>query len=103
MWKSINNLNTNVDSIADALNTYFNDIGSDLVDKLPESHIAPEAYISPRNTSYELNKITTNKVYRLLSRRKPSKATGHDRISPKLVRDCADIVTESLTTYLTCL
>ena len=27
---------------------------------------------------------------------KTSKATGHDRISPKLLKDCADIVAESL-------
>ena len=88
---------TNADSTADALNTYFNDVGSDLADKLPESHIAPETYITLCNTSFELRKITPNEVHRLLSRTKPSKVTGHDRITPKLVRDCADIVAESLT------
>ena len=99
---NINELNikgvsiTNSDSIVDALNTYFN-IGSDLADKLPESHIAPETYITSCNTSFELRKISPNEVHRILLRTKPSKATGHDRISPKLVRDCADIVAESLT------
>ena len=116
MWKTINKLTnknskttkinelnvkgvsiTNSDSIADALNTYFNDIGSDLADNLPESHIAPETYIIPCNTNFELRKISPNETHRILSRTKPSKATGRDRISPKLVKDCADIVTESLT------
>ena len=116
MWKTINKLTnknsrttninelnvkrmsiTNSDSIADALNTYFNDIGSDLADNLPESHIAPAAYITPCDTSFELRKISPNEVHGTFSRTKPSKAPGHDRTSPKLVRDCADIVAESLT------
>ena len=116
MWKIINKLTdkkskttkitelkvngesiTKQDSIADALNTYFNEIGPYLASNLPDSNTIPENYISPCDTSFEFSEILPLDVHRILSMPKTSKATGHDRISPKLLKYCADIVAKSLT------
>ena len=60
-------------------------------------YTTPENYINPCDTSFEFSEILPLDVHRILSMTKTSKATGHDRISPKLLKDCADIVAESLT------
>ncbi|CAB4045143.1 Hypothetical predicted protein, partial [Paramuricea clavata] len=41
--------------------------------------------------------ITETEVFKLLTTLKTSKATGHDRISAKLLKDSADVITETLT------
>ena len=79
------------------MNTYFNEIGHYLASNLPDSNTTPENYISPCDTSFEFSEYLPSDVHRILSMTKTSKATGHDRISPKLLKDCADIVAESLT------
>ena len=88
---------TKPDSITDALNTCFNEIGPYLASNLPDSNTIPQNYISQCDTSFEFSDILPSDVHRILSMTKTSKATGHDRISPKLLKYCADIVPESLT------
>ena len=82
--------------IADAFNTFFNNIGTQLADALPVTNITPESFITPANSSFEIHTVSIEKVFNLLSTIKVSKATGHDKISPKLLKDSADIIAPSL-------
>lgn len=84
-------------AVSDALNTYFSDIGPLLANQLHEGNVTPDSYIAPCATKFELRRISSHEMYMILLKSKTSKATGHDLIPPKLVKDSADIVAESLT------
>ena len=62
-----------------------------------ESNYAPESYVKSINDDFHFRTITESEVLKLLSTLKTSKATGHDKISPKLLKDSADKITKSLT------
>ena len=71
--------------IVNTFNNIFNEIGTNRAQKLPESTRTPESYIKPENDStLELQNVTEVKVFGIVSALSSSKATGHDRISPKL-------------------
>ena len=116
MWKTINQLTnkkskttkineliidqkvtTNPDEIAEGMNKYFNDIGTVLADNPSNGHNSFEAYVNPTETTFEIQNISVVEVKSEISRIKTSKATGHDRISPKLLKDSMEVVAESLT------
>jgi hypothetical protein len=61
--------------IADAFNTFFNNIGTQLADALPVTNITPESFITPANSSFEIHTVSIEKVFNLLSTIKVSKAT----------------------------
>ena len=93
-----NNLSnvTEPKQIADTFNAFFNNIGPQLADELPETNIMPESYITSIDSVFELHTVSTEEVFHLLCNIKVSKATGHDKISPKLLKDSADIVVPTL-------
>ena len=47
--------------------------------------------------TFELQNVTEVEVFGIVSALSSSKATGHDRISPKLLKDSAGMITSSLT------
>ena len=53
-------------------------------------------YLEETKHRFELNTIECSKVFSLLSKLCKSKATGLDKISARLLRDCADLVASSL-------
>jgi hypothetical protein len=79
------------------MNKYFNDIGTVLADNLSNGHNSFEAYVNPTETTFEIQNISVAEVKSEISRIKTSKATGHVRISPKLLKDSVEVVAESLT------
>jgi hypothetical protein len=87
--------------IVNTFNNFFNEIGTTLAQKLPESTWTPESYIKPENDStFELQNVTVLtevEVFGIVSALSSSKVTGHDRISPKLLKDSAGVITSSLT------
>ena len=116
MWKTINQLTnktsktTNINElvidqnvitepqkIADSLNTYFNEIGSVLSKDLPKGDNSFEKYIVPVEKKFEINRFSPIEVKNVILKLNTSKATGYDRISPKLLKDSAEIIAESLT------
>ena len=88
---------TDPTEIANSFNNFFSEIGPNLSDKLPNSNYAPESYVKSINDDFHFRTITESEVLKLLSTLKTSKTTGHDKISPKLLKDSADIITKSLT------
>ena len=88
---------TEPEEIADSLNTYFNEIGFVLAKDLPKGDNSFEKYIIPVEKRFEINRLSPIEVKNVILRLNTSKATGYDRISPKLLRDSAEIIAESLT------
>ena len=116
MWKTINQLTikksktTNInelvidqkvitepEEIADSLNTYFNEIGSVLAKDLPKGDNSFDKYIVPVEKKFEINRLSPIEVKNVILKLNTSKSTGYDRISPKLLKDSAEIIAESLT------
>jgi hypothetical protein len=116
MWKKISDLtskktkSTNISEIkedgvmltdptevANSFNTFFSEIGPDLSDKLAEPDYLPESYPNPINSEFYFQTITETEVFKSLTTLKTSKATGHDIISAKLLKDSADVITKTLT------
>ena len=46
---------------------------------------------------FEINRLSPIEVKNIILKLNTSKATGYDRISPKLLKDTAEIIAESLT------
>ena len=89
---------TEPEEIADSLNTYFNEIGSVLAKDLPKGDNSFKKYIIPvEKKELEINRPSPIEVKNVNLKLNTSKATGYDRISPKLLKDSAQIIAESLT------
>ena len=116
MWKTINKLTnknskttiitevkhesqsvTDVSSITNAFNTYFNEIGINLASNMEQFSRSPETYLSNCNSQFQMQNTTVIEVYKILSSIDVSKSTGHDGISNKLLKDSADIISYSLS------
>ena len=76
---------------------FTSEIGDNLAKGLPESATTPESHITPSNSIFEIQSLSEIGVFKLLSTIKSSKATGHDRISPKLLKDSAGVIAPTLT------
>jgi hypothetical protein len=106
MWKKVNNLtnrnvkSTNINEISDdgnivtepkeianIFNNFFTDIEPKLAQDLPEHNQIPESYVKPLNTIFQFQLVTETYFSKLLYTIKTTKATGHDRISAKLLND----------------
>ena len=115
MWKTINKLTnkkskttiitevkqenqsvTDDSSIANTLNTYFNEIGTNLASNMEQSTSAPESYLPNCNSQFKMQNVTVSEVHKILSSIDVSKSTGHDGISNKLLKDAVDIISYSL-------
>ncbi len=77
---------TDPTEIANSFNNFFIEIGPNLSDKVPNSNYAPESYVKSINDDFHFRTITELEVLKLLSTLKTSKTTGHDKISPKLLK-----------------
>ncbi len=85
--------------IADAFNDYFSNIGPDLADKINLNY-SNRSYLdyllNQNNAIFQLREISIPTVFALLSTLSISKATGLDKISSRLIRECSDLIAESL-------
>lgn len=92
-----NDLITKTIDVAHHLNNHFTTIASTLVDKLPSppglfgtKHIiAFYRNLGVREDDFKLSTVTTDEVFKKLSALHQHKATGHDKIPPKFLRDSA--------------
>ncbi len=94
MWKTINKLTnknskttiitevkhesqsvTDVSSITNAFNTYFNEIGINLASNMEQSSGSPETYLSNCNSQFQMQNTTVIEVYKMLSSIDVSKST----------------------------
>ena len=116
-WKSINNLlgrqnkptvvnelNLNESNlttpkdIAEGFNDYFSNIGPELASKIDSSYINFEMYAINTNSEFAAFKpVVVSHVYRLLLGLSGNKATGIDKISCKIIKLAAPVISDSLT------
>ena len=83
--------------VAEMLNSFFTEIGPDLSSHVTEVDNSFEDFLSETDENFIFEKTTTAQVFSLLSKLCQSKATGLDNISAKLLRQCPDLLSESLT------
>ena len=85
--------------IADAFNEHFSNIGPKLADKIGKGNSFYVDYLSDYNidASFQLKETDSSTVSILLSKLSKSKATGLDKISCRLLRECSDLIAESLS------
>ena len=88
-------------SIADTFNEYFSNIGPNLANQIntSEGNRCYLRYLNRQNenTTFNLEEVNSRTVFSHLSNLSKTKATGLDGISSRLVRECPDLISESLT------
>ena len=94
------NLTTPKD-IAEGFNDYFSNIGPELVTEIESSNINFEMYaINAKSEFTAFKPVIVSHVYRLLLGLSSNKATGIDKISCKIIKLAAPVISDSLTLIL---
>ena len=91
------NVAENPNEIAHTFNTSFDTIGENLANELPSTTETSESYATPSNSTFQLKNVSEVDVFHLLNTLKISKACGHDKIPPKLLRDSAIVIAPILS------
>ena len=88
---------TNPSELSDKFNNHFATIGSKLAGKIDfsdtDSHLR---YLTGTDKRFELRPTSTTKVFSLLNKLNKSRATGLDKISGRLLRECADLISSPI-------
>lgn len=85
------------DEIAETLNVYFSEIGEKLSSNLNETDRAFSEYVTPVSNEFKFSTITNLLVAKAINELKPSKASGLDKISARLLKDSSDVIVPFLT------
>ena len=88
---------TNPSELSDKFNNHFATIGSKLASEIDssdtDSHLR---YLTGTDKRFELRPTSTTKVFSLLNKLNKSEATGLDKISGRLLRECVDLISSHL-------
>ena len=91
---------TNPQELSNEFNDYFVNIGPKLADKITcnQNTNSYMEYLEPLDNgiNFQMKTITSSNVFSMLSKLSKSKATGLDRISARLLRECPDLIADSL-------
>ena len=68
-----------------------------LAKDLPKGDSTFETYVVPTDKTFQINRLSSIEVKNVILKINTSKATGHKRISPKLLKESANIIAESHT------
>ena len=94
-----NNL-TSPKDIAEGFNDYFSNIGPDLASKIDTSNYNFETYVDNAKSEFTVfQPVTVSHVYHLLNGLSSNKATGVDKISCKIIKTTAPVISDSLTYF----
>ena len=83
--------------VSELLNTFFVEIGPSLSRNVANVDTTYEEFLCATTKEFIFEKTTTAHILSLLSKLCKSKATGLDKISAKLLKECPDLIAESLT------
>ncbi|CAB3998994.1 Hypothetical predicted protein [Paramuricea clavata] len=92
-----NDVTEDPNKISHTFNTYFKTIGENLANEIPDATDVPESYVTPSNSTFQIQNVSEVDVFQLLITLKISKACGHDKIPSKLLQDSAVIIAPILT------
>ncbi|CAB3998795.1 Hypothetical predicted protein [Paramuricea clavata] len=92
------NILTNTQDIAEGFNDYFSNIGPDLASKIDSTNFNYETYVENAKSEFAaFQPVTVQNVYQLLHCLCSNKATGVDKISCKIIKIAAPVISDSLT------
>ena len=84
---------TNPTVLSNQFNNHFATIGPELASNIDSSNSdGYQKYLTGTDKRFQLHPTSTNKVLSLLNRLNRSKAAGLDKISARLIRECADLI-----------
>ena len=83
--------------VSELLNTFFVEIGPSLSRNVANVDTTYEEFLCATTKEFIFEKTTTDHILSLLSKLCKSKATELDKISAKLLKECPDLIAESLT------
>ena len=85
--------------LSNAFNEHFSTIGPKLAREIPvsNSHTSYTDYLINTDKRFQFTQTNNDQVFSVLTKLCKSKATGFDQISARLVRECADLISSSLT------
>ena len=93
-----NNTLTCPEDIAEGFNEYFSNIGPDLSSRIDSSNYNFETYIKNAKSEFAaFQPVTVSQISHLLHRLSGNKATGIDKISCKIIKLAAPVISDSLT------
>ena len=93
-----NNTLTRPEDIAEGFNEYFSNIGPDLSSKIDSSNYNFETYIKNAKSEFAaFQPVTVSQISHLLHGLSGNKATGIDKISCKIIKLAAPVISDSLT------
>ena len=88
----------NPSEVAEKFNKYFSEIGPKLAKEIKHVDTSYKDYLIKTDKRFNFKPTNSSNVLKLLSKLCKSKATGLDNISAKLLRECPDLISNSLTT-----
>ena len=83
--------------VAELLNNFFTEIGSNLSRNVENVETTYKEFLCATDKEFVFEETTSSHIFSLLSKLCKFKATGLDNISAKLLRECPDLIAESLT------
>ena len=83
---------TNPLELSNEFNNHFANIGPKLASEINCDSGSYQRYLTATDKRFKLQPTNPNKVFSLLNKLDKSKATGLDKISARLVRECADLI-----------
>ena len=84
---------TNPTVLSNQFNNHFATIGPELASNIDSLNSdGYQKYLTVTDKRFKLHPTSTNKVLSLLNRLNKSKAAGLDKISARLIRECADLI-----------
>ena len=93
-----NNTLTCPEDIAEGFNEYFSNIGPDLSSRIDSSNYNFETYIKNAKSEFAaFQPVTVSQISHLLHGLSGNKATGTDKISYKIIKLAAPVISDSLT------
>ena len=73
-------------------NNNFSTIGSRLADEVDSDSGDYQRYLTRTDKRFHLHPTDASRVFSLMNKLNKSKATGLDRISARLIRECPDLI-----------
>ena len=83
---------TNSLELSNEFNNHFANIGPKLASEINCDSGSYQRYLTVTDKRFKLQPTNPNKVFSLLNKLDKSKATGLDKISARIVRECADLI-----------
>ena len=83
---------TDTREISNEFNNHFSTIGPKLTSDIDSDSGDYQRYLTRTDKRFHLHPTDASEVFSLMNKLNKSKATGLDRISARLIRECADLI-----------